>query len=135
MIALVILAVGILGVGQIFAVSGRNAAMGRAETTAVSLAREIQEKIMSESVDQVPMVFDGVDTTEPSTVTLPCEEWAAHISEQLGPGASGRLDVFDSDSDEEILPGMFSVLVRISWPSRGDTLTLPLRFAITDIGH
>jgi prepilin-type N-terminal cleavage/methylation domain-containing protein len=133
MVALVILVVGILGVGQIFAFSSRSAAMSRAETTAVALAREIQEKILSESVDQVPAMFGGVDTANPGSVTLPCEEWAGHLADQLGPNGRGRIAVLDAANDPELLDGMYSVLVRVSWLANGDTLTVPIRFAITDI--
>ena len=134
MVALMVLVVGILGVGQIFAVSSRSAAMARTETTAVSLVREIEEKILSEDVEQVATIFDGVDTADPGSVTLPCQTWAAHIAGQLGENGRGRITVFDADSDLTLLPGMFSVLVEVSWLSQGDTLTVPIRFAITDIG-
>jgi prepilin-type N-terminal cleavage/methylation domain-containing protein len=134
MVALMILVVGILGVGQIFAVSSRSAAMGRAETTAVSLAREIEEKIYSEEVEQVATIFDGVDTADPGSVTLPCAAWAAHVGSELGPNGRGRITVMNDDQDPALLPGMFSVLVEVSWLAHGDTLTVPLRFAITDIG-
>ena len=134
MVALMVLVVGILGVGQIFAVSSRSAAIGRTETAAVSLAREIEEKILSEDVEQVAAIFDGVDTADPGSVTLPCQVWAAHISAQLGQNGRGRITVLDADSDPTLLPGMFSVLVEVSWLSQGDTLTVPIRFAITDIG-
>jgi hypothetical protein len=134
MVALVILVVGILGIGQIFAVSSRNAAMGRAETTAVSLAREIEEKIMSEDVSQVASMFNGVDTAQPATVTLPCQTWAEHLADELGAGGRGRITVFDPNGDPDLLPGMLSVLIQISWLANGDTLTVPLHFALTDIG-
>jgi prepilin-type N-terminal cleavage/methylation domain-containing protein len=134
MVALMVLVVGILGVGQIFAVSSRSAAIGRTETTAVSLAREIEEKILSEDVEQVAAIFDGVDTADPGSVTLPCQAWAAHVAAQLGQNGRGSITVLDADSDPTLLPGMFSVLVEVSWLSQGDTLTVPLRFAITDIG-
>jgi prepilin-type N-terminal cleavage/methylation domain-containing protein len=134
MVALMILVVGILGVGQIFAVSSRSAAAARTETAAVSLAREIEEKILSEDVDQVATIFDGVDTSVPGTITLPCAVWAAHLASQLGPNGRGRITVFDSVTDPSLLPGMYSVLVQVSWLAQGETLTVPLRFAITDIG-
>ncbi len=134
LVALMMLVVGILAVGQIFAVSSRSAALGRTETTALCLAREIEEKILSESVDQVPAMFDGVDTDDPGTITLPCATWAAHIASQLGPNGRGRISVFDDVQDPEILPGMFSVQVIVTWLSHGDTLSVPVRFAVTDIG-
>jgi Tfp pilus assembly protein PilV len=134
MVAVTILAVGILSMGQLFAISSQNATFSRQETMAVSLVREIQEKIMSESVDQVKPIFHGVDTTNPGTVTAPCEEWAAHVAEQLGPTGRGTITVLDAVQDAELLDGMFSVQVEVSWHNRGDTLSVPLKFAITNIG-
>ena len=43
LVSITILAIGILALGQVFAVSNQNASFGRTETLAVSLAREIQE--------------------------------------------------------------------------------------------
>lgn len=134
LVALTILAVGILSVGQIFAVASRNAAFGRTETVAVSLAREISEKILSESVEQVQEMFDGVDTANPGTVTEPCTVWAEHLAEQLGPTGRGRIWVRDPDADPELLDGMFSVSIEVSFINRGDSIRVPMRFAITDIG-
>ena len=133
LVAVTILSVGILSVGQILAISSRNAVAGRTETIAVSLAREIQEKILSESVDQVGQVFDGVDTDIPGTITTPCQTWAQHLSEQLGPTGRGTIRVFDALQDPELLNGMYSVQIDIYWRSRSDTLRYPLRFAITSI--
>jgi prepilin-type N-terminal cleavage/methylation domain-containing protein len=134
LVAVTLLAIGIMSVGQIFAVSARNASFGRTETTAVSLAREIQEKILSESVEQVQTMFDGVDTADAGTVTVPCTVWANHLMDQLGPTGRGRIWVRDSTEDAELLPGMFSVEIEISWLRAGETVSVPVRFAITEIG-
>ncbi|MBD3162574.1 MAG: prepilin-type N-terminal cleavage/methylation domain-containing protein [Candidatus Eisenbacteria bacterium] len=133
LVAVTILAIGILSVGQILAFASRNTSFGRTETIAVSLAREIQEKILSEAVDQVPMVFDGVDTAVPGSITTPCQVWADHLSAQL-PNGRGTIDVLSADQDPELLNGMFRVQVNIFWKASGDTVRLPLQFAITDIG-
>ena len=134
MVAVTILAIGILSMGRLFAVSSQNASFSRQETTAVSLAREIQEKVLSESVDQVPGIFDGVDTADPGTVTLPCQVWATHVAQQLGPTGRGRIRVMDASEDPELLERMYSIQIQIEWQSRGDTLRFPLKFAITRVG-
>jgi len=134
LIAVVVLSVGILAVGQIFAVSSRSASLAKTETTAVCLAREIQEKILSESVDQVQSMFHGVDTADGGTVTTPCLDWADHLAAQLGPTGRGRITVLDSAQDPELLDGMYSVQIEITWLHDGDTLSAPVRFAITNIG-
>lgn len=134
LISVTILAVGILSIGQIFAIASRNAAFGRTETVAVSLAREISEKILSESVEQVKSMFDGVDTADPGSVTEPCLVWAEHLADQLGPTGRGRIWVRDAAADPELLAGMFSVLVEVSFVNRGDSIRVPVRFAVTSIG-
>jgi len=133
LVAMTILAIGILSVGQIFAISSRNAAYSRAETTAVSLVREVAEKIQSEAVDQVGALFDGVDTAVPGTVTAPCQEWANHLATQMGPTGRGRIWVRDPNEDLELAAGMLSVRIEVSWLSRGDSIRVPLQFALTDI--
>jgi prepilin-type N-terminal cleavage/methylation domain-containing protein len=133
LVAITIISIGLMWVGQIFATSSQNASFGRTETTAVSLAREIEEKIHSESVDQVLSIFDGVDTDTPGTVTLPCQTWAAHLHEQL-PNGRGRIWVRDHTEDPELLVGMFSVQIEVSWKVRGSTMSVPIEFAITSIG-
>jgi prepilin-type N-terminal cleavage/methylation domain-containing protein len=133
-VAITLLAIGILSIGQIFAVSARNASFGRTETIAVSLAREIQEKILSESVEQVQAMFNGVDTNDPGTVTVPCTVWAQHLADQLGPTGRGQIWVRDFNGDAELLQGMFSVEIEISWLREGETVSVPVRFAITEIG-
>ncbi len=135
LIAVTLLAIGILSVGQIFAVSGQNAAFGRTETEAVCLAREIQEKILSESYDQVASMFDGVDTDNPASVTVPCQTWASHLHSQLGASGRGTISVRDPITDPSLLDGMLSVHIEVSWLMRGDTMSVPLDFAVTSIGN
>lgn len=134
MVAVTIIAIGILWVGQLFATSSQNTTFGRTETEAVSLAREIEEKILSESIDQIQAIFNGVDTNEPGTVTLPCQVWAAHLHDQLGPTARGRIWVLDPTQDPSILAGMYSVHIEINWVVHGDTMSVPVQFAITHLG-
>ncbi len=134
MVAVSIIAMAILWVGQIFATSSRNASFGRTETAAVSLAREIGEKIHSESVDQVQSIFNGVDTDYPATVTLPCQTWASHLRDQLGPHGRGRIWVRDASVDPDLLEGMYSVQIEVTWLVHGDTMRVPMQFAITPIG-
>ena len=134
LVSVTILAIGILALGQIFAFSNQNASFGRTETLAVSLAREIQEKILSESIEHVQMVFDGVDTQNAGSVTTPCEEWAQHLTDQLGDHARGTITVMDSDEDPSLLAHMFSVHIEIQWKKGDDPMVYPLDFAITNLG-
>ncbi len=130
LISLMLIAIAVMSVGQIFAMGSRNVAMGRTETIAVSLVREISEKIMSEPASDLPSMFDGVDTAEPGTLTQPCEIWADHLAAQLGPLGRGRITVRDPEEDLSLLPGMFSVEVDVSWIAHGDTIHVPSRFAV-----
>ena len=134
LIAVTILSIGIISVGQIFAISSRNATFGRTETMAVGLAREIQEKIMSESFDDVISVFDNVDTDNPGTLTNPCVIWGDHLRDQLGPNGRGTIQIQTAEEDAEILAGMLSVEVEISWKVGGQSFRVPLNFAMAKIG-
>ena len=134
LVAVTILSIGIISIGQIFAVSSRNATFGRTETMAVGLAREMQEKVMSESFDDVVTVFDGVDTDNPGTLTEPCQIWANHLRDQLGPNGRGTIDVRTHEQDPEILDGMLSVEIVISWKVDAQSFRVPLNFAICKIG-
>ena len=134
LVAVTILSIGILSVGQIFAVSSRNATFGRTETMAVGLAREMREKIMCEAFDDVQSVFDGVDTDNPGSVTTPCQLWATHLHDQLGPNGRGTIDVRAPEEDAELMQGMLAVEVEISWKVAGTTYQFPLTFALTKIG-
>ncbi|MFH1145242.1 MAG: prepilin-type N-terminal cleavage/methylation domain-containing protein [Candidatus Eisenbacteria bacterium] len=132
--SLVILSVGILGVGRLMIFSQRHAYHGRSETSAVTLAEEIREKILSESFNDLVSIFDGVDTTMPATVTLPCSPWATHLAAQLGPSGSGRISVLEPGEDADIVAGMVTVLVEVSWDQDGVTKTVPVRFSISRMG-
>ena len=134
LVAITILSIGIISVGQIFAISSRNATFGRTETMAVGLAREIQEKIMSESFDDVVSVFDDVDTDNPGSLTGPCQIWADHLSDQLGSNGRGTIQIHTAEEDAEILTGMLSVEVEISWKLSGQSYQVPMNFAMAKIG-
>lgn len=134
LIAVTILSVGIISVGQIFAISSRTATFGRTETMAVGLAREIQEKIMSEAFDDVVSVFDDIDTDNPGSLTNPCQIWAAHLTDQLGPNGRGTIQIRTPEEDPEILDGMLSVEITISWMVNGQSFEVPLYFALCKIG-
>lgn len=129
-IAVLLLSIGLLGLIQVFAVSDRHTAYAREETVATSLAQEIREKIMSESFSDIVSIFDGVDTSDPSTVTLPAHDWAEHVAQHLGPTGRGVIQV-DTPAENPSLPiGLLEVTVRISWHERGRQVELPLRFAV-----
>lgn len=135
MVALVLLAIGLLAVGRLLIFSQHHAYHGRSETTAVSLAEEIREKMLSENFNDLPTIFDGVDTSVPGTVPTPCQPWADHLAGELGPSGSGRIEVFGPGEDPEITDGMYSVLIEVSWDQAGETKTVDLRFATSRMGQ
>jgi prepilin-type N-terminal cleavage/methylation domain-containing protein len=134
LVALSILSTGILSVAQLFIFSQRHAHDGRIETQATALAEEIREKVMSENFDDLVSIFDGVDTSSPSSVTLPCQEWAAHLDARLGPEGRGRVEVLGPAEDVEIVTGMLTIVVTVSWQESGQERSLPLRFSVAQIG-
>lgn len=134
LVALSILSIGILSVAQLFIFSQRHAHDGRIETQATALAEEIREKVMSENFDDLVSIFDGVDTNVPSSVTLPCQEWASHLDERLGSEGRGQLQVLQPAEDVEIVDGMLTIVVTVSWQESGQARSLPLRFSVAQIG-
>jgi len=134
LVALLMLSIGLLGVGRLLIFSQHHAYHGRSETTAVTLAEEIREKILSEEFPDLVSMFDGVDTSQPSTVTLPCAPWAAHVAAQLGPTGKGSIEVLEPAEDPEITTGMITVVVSVSWDQDGMTKSVPLRFSTCRMG-
>jgi prepilin-type N-terminal cleavage/methylation domain-containing protein len=134
MVAIFLLAVGILAVGRMFIMAQRHATYGRTETMAVTLAQEIREKILSKDFDDLEALFDGVDTQVPGTVTAPCQLWAAHLAAGLGPSGRGRLTVRNPTEDPEIVDGMLTVLIDVSWPENGGTKSAAMHFSLSRMG-
>jgi prepilin-type N-terminal cleavage/methylation domain-containing protein len=135
MVSLVLLALGLLAIGQLLIFSHHHAFHGRTETTAVSLAEEIREKILSENFNDLPSIFDGVDTSVPGTVTTPCQTWANHLAEELGPSGVGRIEVYGPGEDVEISTGMYSVAIEVGWEQSGEAKAVNVRFATSRMGR
>jgi prepilin-type N-terminal cleavage/methylation domain-containing protein len=134
MIAVFMLSIGILAVGRMFIMAQRHATYGRTETMAVSLAQEIREKILSKDFDDLETLFDGVDTRVPGTVTAPCQLWAAHLTTGLGANGRGRLTVRNPTEDPEIVDGMLTVLIDVSWLENGSTKSAAMHFSLSRMG-
>jgi hypothetical protein len=134
LVSLVILSVGIMGVAQLFNISSAHTMSGDKELAAASLVQEMREKILSETFDDVPSIFDGVDTAVENSVTEPCQAWAQHITDHLGVEGRGQIDVLEPDDDPEVLYGMLGAVITVSWPEQGETRDLTLRFVTTKIG-
>ena len=115
MVSLVILAIGILGVGQLLITSQRHSNFGRQQTIAVSLAQEIKERIYSEDFDNIKSVFDGADTDVPASLNSGTSLWASHVDSLLGTNGRGTVLVFDDGDDVTIPPGMVRVDIAVSW--------------------
>jgi hypothetical protein len=101
---------------------------------AACLAEEIREKILSENFEDIQTIFDGVDTKYPETVTLPCQDWANHLTQGLGPSGRGILQVMHDDEDPDITDGMLSLVIDVSWQEGNQRPEVVLRFAISQMG-
>ena len=130
MIAVMMLGGGVLGVAQVFAVANRHTAHAREETAAVALAQEIREKIMSESFDDIFSIFNGVDTNDEGSISLPAQDWANHVEQELGAYGRGRVEVRTPDIDPNLSPGMIGITVTMSWREGSRSIDLPLHFAV-----
>jgi len=134
MVAVTVMAVGILAVGRLFIFSQHHATHGRSETMAVSLAQEIREKMLSQEFDDLELLFDHVDTTVPDTVTPPCQEWANRVATGLGPSGRGEIDVLTPDEDLEIVAGMLTIAIRVSWTEGPNDKSVRMRFSHSRVG-
>jgi Tfp pilus assembly protein PilV len=130
MIALVVLSVGVMATSQVFSVANRHTSHAREETAGVCLAEEIREKIMSESFDDIHSIFNGIDTSLPSTIPSTAATWAAHVASELGPKGRGQVIVRTPTDDATIPNGMVAATVTISWREGSRTISLPLRFNV-----
>jgi hypothetical protein len=134
MVALVVLAVGILAVGQLLVTSRRHAVYGRHETMAVSLTQEIKERILSENFDDVRSIFDNLDTSDPNTINGSSDEWANHLNDLLGVNGRGTVDVIDNTEDVTVPDGMYRIEINISWVEGPAARDLPHTFMVTKVG-
>lgn len=134
MVALFMMAIGILAVGRLFVFAQGHASHGRTESMAVSLAQEIREKILSKNMNDLETMFDGVNTNVPETITTPCVEWAAHLDENLGPTGCGEISVLTPAEDYEIVDGMVTVIITITWEEDGHEKTAPMHFSLSRMG-
>jgi prepilin-type N-terminal cleavage/methylation domain-containing protein len=130
MIAVSMLAIGILGMAQVFAVADRHTAYSREETTAVYLAQEIREKILSETFTDIVSIFDNTDTEVPESVREPSQDWAQHLHDRMGPTGRGTVQVDTPADDPALANGMVGVRIVVSWREGSRTVEVPVRFAI-----
>jgi hypothetical protein len=134
MVALSILAIGIMALGQLLTTSRGHSNFGRQETMAVSLAQEIKERIYSEPFDDVKSIFDGADTDTPASINDSTDEWAQHLRDMLGSNGRGTIQIENEDNDASIPPGMYRVTIDISWVEGPHQRSLPHTFMISKVG-
>jgi prepilin-type N-terminal cleavage/methylation domain-containing protein len=140
LVALIVFAIGVLGVARLFIFSNHHALAGNKELVAASLTQEIREKIMSVDYEDVEGIFHGVDTDIPSSIPPECDIWAYHLSEQL---PSGRGQIFiETTGDfggghmgEDNTGRMLGVIITISWDDRGEVDDLMMNFALCKVGQ
>lgn len=134
MVALTVLAIGILSVGQLLTTSRGHSNYSRQETMAVSLAQEIKERIFSEPFDDVKSIFDDADTDAPGTINTSTDEWAEHLRDMLGSNGRGTVNVVDDTEDATVPDLMYRVTITISWVEGPHNRSLPLTFMLAKVG-
>ncbi len=134
LVTLVILSIGIISVGRLFILSSHHANYGRTETTAVCLINEIREKVLSDNYDDIITIFDDVDTDLPGTITIPCTEWSNHLQAELGTSGRGEITVMSHTEDAEIVDGMVTVKITVSWQESGKDRSLTSQFSVSKMG-
>jgi len=134
LVTLVILSIGIISVGRLFIFANHHARYGRTETIAVSLTNEIREKMLSDNYDDLITIFDDVDTDQPGSITTSCVEWRNHLQAELGSSGRGEITVLDHTEDAEIVDGMVTAMIKVTWQESGKNRELTTRFAISKMG-
>ena len=134
MVALVILSVGILSVGQLLVTSRRHATFSRFETMAVSLSQEITERMMSEPFDDMKSIFDDVDTADAGTINDSCRDWSEHLADLLGSEGRGTVNVVDPIEDPSVPVGMYRIEINVSWVEGERARNLPHTFMHCKVG-
>jgi len=134
LVAVTMLAIGVLGLGQVFVAANRHAGFAREETVAVALTQEIREKILSETFDDIAAIFDDVDTRFPGSIPDPALPWAEHLVTNLGAAAYGLIFVDQQADDPQVPDGMVRVSVTVFWQEGGREVSLPMQFSIAKTG-
>ena len=134
LIAMSLLGIGLLAVGKMIASSRRHMTYSRAETSAVSLATEIKERIFTENFDDIKPVFDNADTSDPSTINDSTDDWAGHVGDLLGATGRGQIDIVDSSEDPTLAADLYRVEILISWSEGGIDRTLPHTILLSKVG-
>lgn len=140
LVALIVFAIGVLGVARLFIFSNHHALASNKELVAASLMQEIREKILSVDFQKVPDTFHGVDTDVPGSIPTECQVWADNLSEQL-PSGRGQISIDTVGNfggghmDEDNTGRMLGVIITISWEDRGDADDLTMNFALCKVGQ
>lgn len=134
MVAMVFVGVGLLSLAQVFIMSNKNASVGKKDSVALNLSNEILERMRTEKFDDMVATYDNIDTKVSSTVPAPARAWASHVTQQLGIGARGRVDVLDETDDATLTDGLVRVDVITTWVERGDTVNLKTSVMISKMG-
>ena len=134
LVAMSLLGIGLLAIGKMVASSRRHMTYSRAETSAVSLATEIKERIFTENFDDIKPVFDNADTDDPSTINDSTDDWANHVDDLLGATGRGRVNIVDDSEDPTLPVDLVRVEIIISWSEGGTDRSLPHTILLSKVG-
>jgi prepilin-type N-terminal cleavage/methylation domain-containing protein len=134
MVAMSLLGIGLLTIGKMIVSSRRHMTYSRAETSAVSLATEIKERIFTEDFVNIKAVFDDADTADPSTINDSTNDWANHVGDLLGVTGRGQIEIVDTVEDDTLPPDLYRVEILISWSEGGIPRDLPHTILMSKVG-
>jgi type IV pilus modification protein PilV len=125
LVAMVLLSIGFLAMGQLFLASLEHSKQGRHDMAALNTANEVLERIRSVPFDNAYSLFNGIDTSDSTSVPPEARNWAAHVQEELGPTGYSVVNIYRTgDKPDLTANGLMEVEVLTSWVERGRRRTM-----------
>ena len=125
LVAMVLLSIGFLAMGNMFVASIEHSKQGRHDMIALNSASEILERIRAVPFDDVYSLFNGVDTSDSTTVPSEARNWASHVKKQLGPTGKVVIHVYKKGDKPDLSSiGLMEVEILTSWTERARERTV-----------
>jgi type IV pilus assembly protein PilV len=129
LVALVVMAVGMLGIAGLYVESLRSTRTAVLRTSAVGLATDMANRIRSNSSEKTAYGGYSKEISDKISVRTPCADpcsgaaltsfdktsWDYDISQQLPLPATGAIEIPEGSVATDIIP----VTIRLSWPETG----------------
>lgn len=125
MVSMVLLSIGFLAMSQLFLASVEHSKQGRHDMAALNTASEAFERIRSVPYDDAYSTFNGMDTSDSTSVPPEARNWATHVKKELGPTGVAVVNIYKTgDKPNLTAAGLMEVEILTSWVERGKRRTM-----------